>query len=478
MTKLKINGKNGGNTRKRVLPPTAAIALAVILIVSLLSTALPVSAKLAEFEYNLSVTDGNGKKVTNPRLLPAGSTLNIEIEMKRTDTDAVSYATYGVEFRIISQGLEFNGDGATFISGTDVRELEYSTGKSVGFAYYDMEQKGVRVNNPMLAGKWSYKVTDPSVVNITVPVALLYNVEDSEAYVPVGNAILYLDLNGGRLLEPDVSGEYRSGTSVKLPAIENQGYTFLGWSDGAKLWAAGESYQVSGIVTLTAMWEGIVRSRQIGFALDGGEISGVDPSGMYADGETVIMPEATKRNKSLDGWRDNDTGAILKPGDEYVVDNSKIFTAVWVDKAPETEPIAEPELPKGVNPGLIIGIAAGVAGLGLLIFFFLLFWMRRNVLYSLVNGDIALGAIDKKNDYTVKVILIDKNNSDREITLDTSRMVEKGHRLRFIVGHYEIVKVEKGRYKGKLVIRSLAGSRTVKCRIRVLDRKIRERKNK
>ncbi len=491
---IKKTEKNHCGSHRGLRRFIALLAAAAAVFAALFASAVPTAAGKAEFEYKLKLTNGSGEAVTNPRLMKAGDVLNVEIELERTDTKAVSYKTYGVEFRLMGRGLKYNGDGATFHDGIEVRELVYTLSKSVGFAYYDMDRNGVRVNNPMLAAKWSYTIEDPSSVNITVPVALLYNVEDSEVYEVTGKARLFLDPNGGQLEGNDISGEYESGTKVVLPKITNGGYRFVGWSDGEKVYPGGSEYTVSGVVTLTALWEGIVRTRQIIFSLDGGEFTEIDPSGMYADGETVIMPEAKKKGKVLEGWKDNELNIIRKPGSEYTVDNSKVFIAVWKDEEPEPGPGPGPgpeppgpdertwfRFPDGSPDWGHIALT-GILGilLGCGFFFIIILWKRRWVLYSLKNGDIALSVKEKESDFTVKVILINKDkDTDREeeIVLDTSRPVEKGHRLRFIVGSYDVADVEKGRYKGRLEI-ACASPKTKKCRIKVLDREIRERKNR
>lgn len=45
-----------------------------------------------------------------------------------------------------------------------------------------------------------------------------------------------------------------SGTTITLPTPRRSGYTFNGWYDGSKFYAAGASYTVSATVTLNASW--------------------------------------------------------------------------------------------------------------------------------------------------------------------------------------------------------------------------------
>ncbi len=448
----------------------------ILTLMMLFSTALVANAYKAEFEYKLIVTDGDGRTVSDPRSLAAGDTLNIEIELSRTDTNATSYETYGLEFRLMTRGLTYNNDGACFRNGTPVKLLQYDSGDSVGFAYYDMERKGEQIANPVLAGKWSYTVADPSAVNITVPVALMYIVNDSESYEPIGNALFSLDLNGGQVIGTNVSGEYRSGTIITLPDAKFGDYVFKGWSDGVTLYPAGSNYTVTGIVTLTAQWEGLVRDRQIIFDPQGGAIEGEDPGGMYAEGEVIKMPQATKEGFTLAGWRDGDK--VYLPGDEYIVDNSKVFIANWkelvVPTGEPTEPIGADD-PDAPHIGLTaIGVLA-LLGFGW--WLFIILWKRRWVKYSLKNGDVSLDFKDKEHTVRVEVLLLDGR---KRYTLTQSGLVEKKHRLRFIKATKPVVEeLEKGKYDGYLILTGEDGfTDRRKCRIKVLDKELRERENK
>ena len=451
------------------------LTLALIL---LLTLSIPVLARAdqVELEYKLTLTDQNGREVLNPRELNAGDTLYVEIELSRKDSDASSYGTYGLEFRLLTRGLSYNGDGASFRNGTPITKQVFLSGDSVGFAYYDDARTGEAINNPVLAGQWSYTVTDPAALNITVPVALMYLVDDSESYEPVGNARLFLDPTGGEIIGTDVSGLYPSGTVVSLPEARFADYRFLGWSDGVRLYDAGSRFVVTGVVTLTAMWEGLMRDRRVLFEANGGTILGDDPSGMYADGEVVVVPDAKRDGYHLNGWTME--GETYAAGDEYVVDNSVIFFAGWTEAvpAPDTQ---EEARERTLAAAVIVPAAAALLGL-----LFLLLWKRRWVLYSLKNGDVALSYKEKKHDYLVEVILFAENEdgSRSEYRLNKSNRIEAKHRLRFIQGQeslYPIVPVEKGKYKGKLMITDPQGKTTEKkARIKVLDREIRKRDNR
>ena len=52
----------------------------------------------------------------------------------------------------------------------------------------------------------------------------------------------------------DTTYNVASGTTITLPTPRRSGYTFNGWYDGSKFYAAGASYTVSATVTLNASW--------------------------------------------------------------------------------------------------------------------------------------------------------------------------------------------------------------------------------
>lgn len=457
----------------------SAILLALVLVLSLATTAY--AAEMPVLSYELQLTDQNGMSVENPRSLRNGDILNVEIVLRRTDANG-PYDLYGIEFRLHTIGLEFNNDGTTLRSGTDVREENYSDGKYVGFAWYDMQRVGETINNPILAGKWSYTVSNASIVNIRVPVALVYVKDHTEGVTATGPATIKLELNlgGGELIGPDISGKYVSGTVLKLPSAERDGYEFIGWSDGITTYPGGSEYIVSGIVTLTAVWEEPERNRHITLDPNGGEIVGEDVSGYYADGMLVTLPDAQREGYIFKGWFDG--VSTYEAGAVYEVYNTVILVAQW--EAIEVAEPAEPGTPGEGDGGCIIcGRVPTVCSfiplcwiclliillilIGILLL--ILLWKRRYIKYSLQNGDIQMNYKNGKHKVLVEVVLIDEN---RKHSLNQSDVVAPKERVRFIKNlDRPIVQVKPGKYKGELIISRGRVAEVRKCRIRVIDEK-------
>lgn len=464
-------------------------AVLLVLLVALSLTPTAAAAEAPQFSYELRMTDGTGMPVTNLRGMSVGDTLHVEIVLTRTDKSG-PYNMFGIEFRLLSQGLKYNNDGKSLRSGTAVREMHYSDGDSVGFAWYDLQQVGERTNSPVLAGSWSYTVTDPAAVNISVPVALVYVTGYTTDNIPVGSATLNLNPDGGTFLSENISGSYPSGTVVILPDMEKGGWIFAGWSDGVTVYPAGSEYIVSGFVTLTAQWEELERNRHLLLDPKGGELLGEDISGYYADGMIVKLPDVQREGYKFLGWTDG--VETYDAGDEYTVYNTVTISALW-EEIP-TAPDESEDGKQGTDhvPGephcviccrtnlLIPGIS--LCWICLLIILILigillliLLWKRRFIKYSLVNGDIALDYKNGKRDVQVEVVLID---DDLEYSLNQSGTVKAKDRLRFIknVQGLPAADIKPGKYKGELIIKHGRVAEIQKCRIKVVDRELKEKK--
>ena len=221
----------------------------------LLALGVPALADAAPaFRYTLSVRDAAGNEIPKLRALSAGDQVFIQITLTRTDL-AEDYDIYGLEFKLKSSGLDYNGDGVGFAEDIGVTKNTFFGEDLTGVTYYDMAQQGRTVSNPLTACTFSYTVTDPAAAQLALVTAIVY-VTGSGQHSPVGDVRLSLDLNGGSLAGTDVSGAYAPGTVVTLPSASRSGYRFLGWSDGTDTWPAGD-YTVTEDVTLTAQWRAV-----------------------------------------------------------------------------------------------------------------------------------------------------------------------------------------------------------------------------
>jgi hypothetical protein len=133
-----------------------------------------------------------------------------------------------------------------------------------------------------------------------------------------------------------------SGTTIDLPGqsamIAPSGGTFRGWSasTGGQTYNAGQSYPVTGNVTLTAQWGtgGGGTTYTVTFALGSG--GGTAPSPQSAEsGTTITLPGQGSMTPPtgktfLEGWKAGTAGTqIYAPGYNYPVTGNITLTAQW-----------------------------------------------------------------------------------------------------------------------------------------------------
>ena len=227
--------------------------LFAVLLMAVCTTAAFASNSPA-FSYNLLLTDSRGEEITNLQDLDAGETVNVAIQLTRTDITEDNYDAYGIEFKVMTKGFTYNKDGAAFREGMRVTSVEYFGKFLTGVTYFDMNREGVTVSNPLEVCSWSYTVKDPAALSLDVTTALVYVTGQEDSFSPVAKFWLTLDAAGGRI-SGDISGEYEEGSVVTLPSATRSGYTFKGWSDGENTYPAGARYTVTKMVTLQAQWE-------------------------------------------------------------------------------------------------------------------------------------------------------------------------------------------------------------------------------
>ena len=69
--------------------------------------------------------------------------------------------------------------------------------------------------------------------------------------------VTYTDGADGAVFDNDVHSNLPSGTATPAfsGSLAREGYTFVGWKDGEKMYHAGETITVTGDMTLTAEWK-------------------------------------------------------------------------------------------------------------------------------------------------------------------------------------------------------------------------------
>ena len=121
---------------------------------------------------------------------------------------------------------------------------------------------------------------------------------------------------------PDDMTDVLKGTKITLVKLDDTDeFTFGGWTDGENEYAAGAEYEVTGDVTLAAVWNKIVKYT-VTFS------EGADPVTVVA-GQSVTVPTLTKEDLVFTGWKVGETDEIVAGGAEFIPTASVLLTAQW-----------------------------------------------------------------------------------------------------------------------------------------------------
>lgn len=160
---------------------------------------------------------GNGSLEGDKGKLTIGGTARIDGELQKN-------TSYG-EPSISVTGGNFANSVKDYVVSDLTAELKRASGETP-YSYYTDVAAAAAAAQP------GDTVTDLSAQSETFTLTLKYN--DGAA--------------------ADTTYNVAGNTVVTLPAPKRSGYTFNGWYDGSKFYAAGASYTVSATVTLNASW--------------------------------------------------------------------------------------------------------------------------------------------------------------------------------------------------------------------------------
>ena len=160
----------------------------------------------------------------------------IDIDLADGETQAIMISGFGTTYTLSNNGLSWVAAEYriyTLYSGIAIIKL------SLG----DVD-----------AGPYSFSITDSSSVSHTVNL----NVTDSSQPQAVEHHVTYV-LNGGSGTAPIQADVVEGGTFTVVPYDGTKdGFTFGGWNDGTRDYAAGSTYTMgSSDVTLTAVWNAV-----------------------------------------------------------------------------------------------------------------------------------------------------------------------------------------------------------------------------
>jgi uncharacterized repeat protein (TIGR02543 family) len=161
------------------------------------------------------------------------------------------------------------------------------------------------------------------------------------------------DLGGGQGTLP-TQADGTIGSTFTLPATGANptwiAHTFIGWSDGAAVYAAGSTYTFGASnVTLTAQFS-LNGYTQIAYSLGANGAGALPASTSALEGNTIVVASGsavTRSNYAFAGWSDGSN--LYQPGDVYLV-------------GPEAAPITfVPNWTSGYNVAYSTGSGFGIA---------------------------------------------------------------------------------------------------------------------
>lgn len=135
------------------------------------------------YTYAVTLTDAGGQTIGDVRQVAQGDSVFVTVTMRGPEkTEALE--VYGLEGTLTVSGMEYCGDGIPFApeAYASYKKQTVSGTETVDFLYYDLNGKGITVQNPCTIGTCSFVVNDPAAASLAVTTALIYPVGEETAY--------------------------------------------------------------------------------------------------------------------------------------------------------------------------------------------------------------------------------------------------------------------------------------------------------
>ena len=297
-----------------------------------------------EFTYDPNGGEFKGKTDATKFVYDEGDTVDIEEAPTREhynflgwELNDVNYqpgdkfeveteVTFVAKWEPIKHEFTYDPNGGKFKGKTDPTAIEYNEGDTV-----DIEEAPTRDHYKFLGWELKSKKYQPGDK---------FDVDEDVTFVAQWEVITHkftYDPNGGefRGSKDPTAIEYIEGQTVEVAkAATRDGYQFLGWLSGTKLYQPGDDLEVTEDITFTAQWKK-EEAKKVKVTYDprGGNFKGkTEPTSFeYNEGDTVDIEEAPTRNgyKFL-GWQSGDK--LYQSGDKMVVTGDVTLVATWEEE--------------------------------------------------------------------------------------------------------------------------------------------------
>lgn len=125
---------------------------------------------------------------------------------------------------------------------------------------------------------------------ILLALALLFSLSACASPAPTVYEVRF-ELNGGTLVSGQVLQRIEAGGAAEAPAVEREGYAFIGWSE--------ELAPITANTVAAAMWECFDR---VSFDPAGGRVISGESEQLVARGQMPEPPEVEREYYDFDGW--------------------------------------------------------------------------------------------------------------------------------------------------------------------------------
>lgn len=279
---------------------------------------IQINAKwIARYKYSFDNNDGNVYEVEYT-VVDDGTEITFTLEPNRD----------GFNFKGWSDGVSTYKTGETY---TITKDVEFKAVWAELYYYYYDKNDGIPTD-------WDEsllpKVESGTEITVKDEISLDGNVfkgwqVGEEIYQPGDKYTITSNVTFTAVWNPIYSYGYEgfeavlveNGEKVTIQnALEAEGCTFAGWSDGTSVYQPGYEYTISGDVYFTPVWNVTVTYNGVYVECEGKTIE---------KGTSVILPTPTYDGYTFNHWTSNVSEKEYSAGDKVEISENVTFTAVW-----------------------------------------------------------------------------------------------------------------------------------------------------
>ena len=273
---------------------------------------------------------------------------------------------------------------------------------------------------------WQVGSREVELINSDTTFTFVFNGEKVYAY--------FENTHPNSLLRPDAQYVY-SGNAITLPTLpDSEGYTFVGWSDGKKTYAPGESVVINEKTKFTTIWERSESANMYTVTYDNAGIGAGLSGNQVKSGTSIQLPSLESPDGYVfKGWTSG--GKTYSPGEYVSITSNMTFRAVWEQSSQgETVVITFNNNGIGVSPSqktVKVNSTIYLPNLGTVGEYAFSGWWDGNVLYNpgaaytaTQNTTLVARWENSNQTYRVEFTNTGENNSIPNIEVDSGSSIQ------------------------------------------------------